>query len=154
KPFEANRCYSKFTAYTLLNHAGDFKAAARELGEQGYGTGKKPKGKAKGNVPPGNVGTNGGTPPGTPPPSCPAFEIAARPIDWLRGLGVPLKGVRKYGRVQGNYFLVLDNGDEVEVGNSEDLLTPRTVQSALTDGCGVVIPELKRADWRPVAQAL
>jgi hypothetical protein len=30
-------CYGKFAAYTLLNHNGDFQAAARELAEQGYG---------------------------------------------------------------------------------------------------------------------
>lgn len=29
--------YTKFAAYSLLNHAGDFTAAARELGWQGYG---------------------------------------------------------------------------------------------------------------------
>jgi hypothetical protein len=30
-------CYSKFAAYTVLNHAGDFQAAAKELARQGYG---------------------------------------------------------------------------------------------------------------------
>jgi hypothetical protein len=30
-------CYSKFRAYAILNHNGDLKAAARELGHQGYG---------------------------------------------------------------------------------------------------------------------
>jgi hypothetical protein len=30
-------CYRKFAAYTLLNHNGDFSAAARELAQQGYG---------------------------------------------------------------------------------------------------------------------
>jgi hypothetical protein len=37
EPFEAERSYSKFEAYALLNHGGDFKAAARELARQGYG---------------------------------------------------------------------------------------------------------------------
>jgi putative DNA primase/helicase len=36
--FEAGRGYSKFTAYTVLNHDGDFEAAAAELGRQGFGT--------------------------------------------------------------------------------------------------------------------
>ena len=35
--FEAERSYSKFAAYAVLSHAGDFKAAARRLGEAGYG---------------------------------------------------------------------------------------------------------------------
>jgi hypothetical protein len=30
-------CYSKFAVYTLLNHGGDFRAAARALADQGYG---------------------------------------------------------------------------------------------------------------------
>jgi hypothetical protein len=30
-------CYGRFAAYTLLNHKGDFSAAARELASQGYG---------------------------------------------------------------------------------------------------------------------
>jgi KaiC/GvpD/RAD55 family RecA-like ATPase len=37
EPFEAGKCYSKFTAYTLLNHRGDFSAAARDLARQRYG---------------------------------------------------------------------------------------------------------------------
>ncbi|MFJ8995559.1 phage/plasmid primase, P4 family [Streptomyces sp. NPDC102279] len=36
--FEAERPYTKFGAYTLLNHAGDHSAAARTLRRQGYGT--------------------------------------------------------------------------------------------------------------------
>lgn len=36
--FEAERAYSKFAAYTLLNFAGDYSAAARALSIAGYGT--------------------------------------------------------------------------------------------------------------------
>lgn len=36
--FEQEKAYSKFAAYTLLHHAGDYSAAARELGKQGYGS--------------------------------------------------------------------------------------------------------------------
>ncbi|MDP9363437.1 MAG: DUF3987 domain-containing protein [Chloroflexota bacterium] len=35
--FESFRSYSKFGAYAVLDHAGDFAAAARELGRRGYG---------------------------------------------------------------------------------------------------------------------
>lgn len=31
KPFEPERAYSKFAAYSLLNHSGDFSAAAKQL---------------------------------------------------------------------------------------------------------------------------
>jgi putative DNA primase/helicase len=36
-PFESGKSYSKFSAYAVLNHAGDFKAAAKKLGAEGYG---------------------------------------------------------------------------------------------------------------------
>ena len=36
-PFEPETPYTKFGAYALLNHGGDHKAAARELGRIGYG---------------------------------------------------------------------------------------------------------------------
>ena len=34
---DAHTCYAKFAAYTLLEHGGDYSAAARKLREQGYG---------------------------------------------------------------------------------------------------------------------
>jgi hypothetical protein len=36
-PLAEGRAYGKFAVYTLLHHDGDFKAAARELAQQGYG---------------------------------------------------------------------------------------------------------------------
>jgi len=36
-PFKAQAGYKPFTAYTLLNHAGDFSAAAADLASKGYG---------------------------------------------------------------------------------------------------------------------
>jgi hypothetical protein len=35
--FEPEKAYSKFAAYTILKHGGDFSAAARTLAAQGYG---------------------------------------------------------------------------------------------------------------------
>lgn len=40
--FEPNRGYSKFAAYAILNHAGDFGAAATALGAAGYGVRSEP----------------------------------------------------------------------------------------------------------------
>jgi Bifunctional DNA primase/polymerase, N-terminal len=37
EPFEEGRGYTKFTAYALLNHGGDFRAASRVLRGMGYG---------------------------------------------------------------------------------------------------------------------
>lgn len=36
-PLEMDKSYSKFEAYAVLNHGGDFAAAARDLGQKGYG---------------------------------------------------------------------------------------------------------------------
>ncbi len=36
--FEAEKTYNRFGAYTVLNHSGDFSAAARALRELGYGS--------------------------------------------------------------------------------------------------------------------
>lgn len=36
-PFEENKCYSRFAAYALLEHGGDFGKAAAELRRSGYG---------------------------------------------------------------------------------------------------------------------
>ncbi len=38
QPFEEGKSYSKFEAYTLLQHGGDFKAAAGDLAANGYGS--------------------------------------------------------------------------------------------------------------------
>lgn len=40
-PFEAPHAYSKFGAYAILEHKGDFTAAAKALREQGYGLQEK-----------------------------------------------------------------------------------------------------------------
>ncbi len=40
-PFDSERGYNKFGVYALLNHAGDFRAAAKALGSSGYGTPKQ-----------------------------------------------------------------------------------------------------------------
>jgi putative DNA primase/helicase len=44
-PLEAGRGYSKFQAYAVLNHGGDFVQAARALKEKGYGGPGLPGGK-------------------------------------------------------------------------------------------------------------
>jgi hypothetical protein len=36
-PFEPQQSYSRFAVYAWLNHGGDFAAAARAMGDLGYG---------------------------------------------------------------------------------------------------------------------
>jgi hypothetical protein len=38
-PFESGVTYSKFAAYAILNHEGDWRKAARKLADEGYGDG-------------------------------------------------------------------------------------------------------------------
>lgn len=40
-PFEPNQVYTKFAAYCLLNHNGDYTAAAKDLQSKGYGNSEK-----------------------------------------------------------------------------------------------------------------
>ena len=51
-PFEAGRAYTKFAAYALLNHSGDFSAAAADLAAQDYGDQKLSVHPVNGEVPP------------------------------------------------------------------------------------------------------
>src|SRR5262249_29389785 len=50
KPFEQGGNYSKFFAYALLHHGGDFGAAAKELARLGFGEQKKKGKKAEGST--------------------------------------------------------------------------------------------------------
>ena len=58
QPFEANTAYSPFAVYTLLNHHGDFKMAARTLGDSEYGHSWNSQGEAaRGNAIPAGPAT-------------------------------------------------------------------------------------------------
>jgi len=41
-PFDSNRAYAPFAVYALLEHTGDFEAAARQLSREGFGDGRMP----------------------------------------------------------------------------------------------------------------
>ena len=41
-PLEANKSYNPFALYAAFYHSGDYKAAATQLGAEGYGEGEKP----------------------------------------------------------------------------------------------------------------
>src|SRR5438552_6622246 len=47
-PFDSERAYSKFGAYTILNHAGDFGAAAAALRKEGLGNEPEPAADVRG----------------------------------------------------------------------------------------------------------
>jgi hypothetical protein len=49
-PFEEGRGYSKFAAYAVLNHGGDFQMAAHALKSEGYGPKELPVGKRTGDA--------------------------------------------------------------------------------------------------------
>lgn len=67
-PFETRQGYSKFRTYTLLQHKGDWAAAARALGERGYGDQSFTRGSAR---------MTGGAHPSGWPAGDPGTETAA-----------------------------------------------------------------------------
>lgn len=86
-PFDLDRAYDPFGVYARLEHGGDFTAATRELGRQGYGSqpvhrrngdGAHPADAAVDREPPPWIGAGGEdlTDAGTPPPT---DESAAKP---------------------------------------------------------------------------
>jgi len=98
--FEAERGYSPFSAYTLLNHDGDFEAAARELRRHGYVTASAlaPPARAHAEAPikhsgQGDADDRGGDPP--EPMDAPAGTEAPH----LTDLGNAQRLVRRFGSV-------------------------------------------------------
>ncbi len=81
-------------------------------------------------------------------------NIPVDPLNWLRHYGVEVDKVVKIGNKEGVYDLVLNGGNTVQIGSVANILTPRTVQEAIADATRVVIPELKRPDWRCIGAEL
>ena len=92
-PFEANGNYSKFAAYTLLNHGGDYQSASRDLAARGFGGQKPPTRSAGVNGKASAAATYKGAAKVAPTPfarvTC-AMLIEAQPVEWLWELRVPL----------------------------------------------------------------
>lgn len=76
------------------------------------------------------------------------------PLDWLAMYGLKVKAVVKIGRIGGVFDLALDDGRCVQMGTTEELLTPRLAQARIADAIDITLPELKRADWRSIAMEL
>lgn len=83
EPLRERTSYSKFGAYTVLHHGGDFAAAARTLGQRGYGQQRTPRNDQHAPEPP---------PPGEetrPPPKIRHAhvvhmeQVEAQPVQWL-----------------------------------------------------------------------
>lgn len=75
--FEPERGYSKFSVYSILNHNGDFQAAAQSLVKKGYGHEQKR-----------NEGAEDG-PPWEPPIPFADYKLPSFPVEvlpgWMRG---------------------------------------------------------------------
>ena len=75
-PFEMKRAYSPFAVYALLEHGGDFAAAAAALRAEGFGDKGDPGGV--------DITVVAGTPPPDEPPSPPAVDPGPLPEELLR----------------------------------------------------------------------
>lgn len=89
-PFEGARngkpcsCYTKFAAYTLIHHRGDFSSAAKALAEQGYG-GERSKHRG-----PSSAGGAAGQQPEKPAPRLIRLsEVEIKPVEWLWEQRIP-----------------------------------------------------------------
>jgi hypothetical protein len=91
------------------------------------------------------------------PPNDSPMRIAY-PIAFLRATKafrrVPLRAVRKLGRARGQFGLILDDGRVIELGGVREVFKPREVQAAIADVLHIAIPEMTRAEWRPIAEAI
>jgi putative DNA primase/helicase len=70
-PFSTQGTYSKFGAYTVLNHQGNFNAAAKDLAEEGWGTWVDDQGEVRPNP----------RPKGTSRPKPPAPSASKRDVN-------------------------------------------------------------------------
>lgn len=153
--FETDKPYSKFAAYTHLNHSGDFKAATKALSEAGYGTFKAwvrvdgqwqretrqnpcPKGvriAKPGDPPPGGGGEGTGNGVGDGASSEPPEDVYAGLSD--EDLGIvplasvecrPIKWLWKYRLSMGGLAMMAGDGG---IGKSQVLLS---IGAAVTTG--------------------
>lgn len=81
-PFEAKQSYSRFRVYAMLKHGGDWVAAARALGQKGYGEQRKTGANYSTNysAPPG-PSSSGGEPAPAAPDGAPAKDPKYKFID-------------------------------------------------------------------------
>ncbi|MBA3935853.1 MAG: AAA family ATPase [Planctomycetes bacterium] len=114
-PFEPSRAYSPFAAYALLEHHGDFQAAATELRRSGYGAAPQPVG---------DVDLSGLLPAATAPLltfDLQTFaETPEREIAWLWPGVMPRGMLSLIGGKQGlgKSFLICDLAARVSAGQS------------------------------------
>lgn len=113
-PFEPSRAYSPFAAYALLEHQGDFQAAATELRRSGYGAAPQPTN---------DVDLAGLMPPASNPPLL-TFDLQTfaetpeREIAWLWPGVFPRGMLSLIGGKQGlgKSFLICDLAARVSSG--------------------------------------
>jgi hypothetical protein len=72
------------------------------------------------------------------------------PLSWLRSFGVDVLRVIKIGSKRGVFDMELRTGETIQLGTTDDILNPGRVQAAIADAIRIVIPLLKRNDWRPI----
>ncbi len=76
------------------------------------------------------------------------------PFTWLRSYGIDIVKAVRIGGKRGDLDVILAGGETVQLGTTSNLLSPRDCQIAFADALGVILPNLKRDDWRPFAYAI
>ena len=118
-PFEPDRAYTKFAALALLEHSGDFSAAARRLAGEGYGW----HSGATADVAPADEGTTGTAPAAVKFP----FRLTTDGVFFAQADD---KGTTKWVKVCSRLEIITTTNDEVSEDWGRLLRVP--------DGAGVV----------------
>ncbi len=166
QPFEPNRAYSPFAVFALLEHGGDYQAAATALRAAGYGTPPAPAGDVElsGLIQP-TLSQQAPTPsPLLPPtliqptPAALQFDLQTfadtpeRQIDWLWPGVIPRGMLSLIGGKQGlgKSFLICDLAARVSAGQPMPDGTQRPPGKVLLlaredDASCVLLPRLRAA---------
>lgn len=153
-PFEPSRSYSKFAAYALINHGGDFHFAAQALKEKGFGSPRRQEQRV----------------PGPEAPPCQAYEeavpaprynlrkasdVEAKTVEWLLYPYIPLgmlagcEGMPGLGKtfVLLSMASALSRGRGLSFMDSQETEPVTTIYWTLDDSAEYVLkPRLQRMD--------
>jgi hypothetical protein len=155
--FDADKAYNKFGAYTVLNHGGDFQAAAQALAAQGYGLSAHPRGGSKRGSPPIDDDLTSATtdrsntiPPGRSLIARCASEIAPERIDWLWPDRIAIGKLTCFGGDPGtgksqialHAAAVVTKGDSWPCGEGRAPLGSVLILSAEDGAADTVVPRL------------
>jgi hypothetical protein len=154
--FEAEKHYSKFAAYTLLEHGGDYRAAAKALQGDGYGGQRRPQPRpASHTTPPSTQDPQAEDEDADPPPAHLA-PIPTYPTDAIPG---PLSHLIRSGTRAGLPAAYIAAGGlaaltyaalDCRITINDRWTEPATLWIAAIGGAGTAKSPAVRYGWHPI----